>query len=79
MKFPSKVTSYKESSLFQFPIVLSLLEQNSMTPSELYAKLKKTKNISIQEFMDILDCLYALNKIELHEEVLYYVGSDTMW
>lgn len=78
MKFPSKVTSYKESALSHFPTVLSLLEQNTMTPSELYSKLKKTKKISIQEFMDILDCLYALNKIELHEEVLYYVDSDTM-
>lgn len=78
MKFPSKVTSYKESSVSQFPVVLSLLEQNPMTPRELYSKFKKTKDISLQEFMDILDCLYALNKIEFREEVLYYVSSDTM-
>lgn len=48
MKFPSKVTSYKESSLALFPVILKYLE--------------------------ILDCLYALNKIELEGGVLHYVG-----
>ena len=78
MRFPSKVTSYKDSALSQFPVVLSLLEQTPMTPGELFSKLKKTKKMSIQEFMDVLDSLYALNKIELHEEVLHYLASSTM-
>lgn len=78
MKFPSKVTPYKESIISLFPVVLSLLEKDEMTPNELYTSIKKSKRISIQEFMDILDCLYALNKIELHEEVLFYVGTDPM-
>lgn len=73
MKFPSKVTCYKESTIANFPIVLSLLEQKDMTPSELYKKVKKSKIQNITEFVEVLDCLYAMNKIELREEVLHYV------
>ena len=72
MKFPSKVTTYKESSLAIFPVILKQLEKKDMTPSELYKKTK-TKVAGIQEFLEILDCLYALNKIELEGGTLHYV------
>lgn len=74
MKIPSKVTPYKESTIAKFPIVLSILEKGDMTPTELYAKVKKSKINDITEFVEVLDCLYALNKIELREEMLRYVG-----
>lgn len=61
MKFPSKVTSYKESSLALFPVILKYLEKKDMTSSELYKKTRG-KISGIQEFLEILDCLYALNK-----------------
>lgn len=73
MKFPSKVTSYKESSLALFPVILKYLEKKDMTLSELYKKTRG-KMSGIQEFLEILDCLYALNKIELEGGVLHYVG-----
>jgi hypothetical protein len=74
MRFPSKVTPYKESIIAKFPTVLSLLEKGDMTPGELYKKMKN-KVTDINEYMEILDCLYALNKIELKDEgVLHYVG-----
>lgn len=73
MKFPSKVTTYKESTISLFPIALTYLEKGDMMPSELYKKMKN-KVSGIQEFMEILDSLYALNKIELVGEVLHYVG-----
>lgn len=73
MKFPNKVTTYKESTIALFPVVLSHLEKQDMTPSQLYAKMK-TKVTDIREFLDILDCLFALNKIEFQEEVLHYVA-----
>ena len=73
MKFPSKVTSYKESSLALFPVILKYLEKKDRTPSELYKKTRG-KMSGIQEFLEILDCLYALNKIELEGGVLHYVG-----
>lgn len=74
MKLPSKVTPYKESTIAKFPAVLSLLEDGDMTPQELYDKVKKSKITNISEFVEVLDCLYAMNKIEIHEEVLHYVG-----
>lgn len=73
MKFPSKVTSYKESSIYLFPVVLKHLEKSDMKPVELYKKMK-SKVSGIQEFIEILDSLYALKKIELIGEVLHYVG-----
>lgn len=72
MRFPNKVTSYKESSIALFPVILGQLENNDMTPSRLYSKVKG--KMDIREFAEILDCLYALGKIELQEEALHYVG-----
>ncbi|QKN24248.1 ABC-three component system middle component 7 [Caproicibacterium lactatifermentans] len=74
MKLPSKVTPYKESTIAKFPVVLELLEKSDMTPQELYAKVRKSKIKDISEFVEVLDCLYAMNKIEIDEEVLHYVG-----
>ena len=49
-----------------------------MTPNELYAKVKKSKIKDIAEFVEVLDCLYAMNKIEIREEVLHYVDRSSM-
>lgn len=73
MKFPNKVTPYQASILAKFPMVLVFLEQQDMKPGDLY---KKTKVTDVGEFLEILDCLYALGKIELNREgsALHYVG-----
>lgn len=73
MRFPSKVTSYKESSLAKMPIILQQLEKNDMTQKELYGKVKK-KVSGVQEFTEILDSLYAMRKIEEKEGAIHYVG-----
>lgn len=73
MKFPSKVTPYKESSISKFPVILAQLVERDMSPEELYKKVK-SKVIDVREFMEIMDCLYAMNKVELKEEALHYVG-----
>ena len=49
-----------------------------MTPTELYAKVKRSKIQDITEFVEVLDCLYAMNKIEIREEVLHYVDRSSM-
>lgn len=72
MRFPSKVTTYKESTIALFPVALGHLEKQDLTPSQLYGKMKN-KVTDVREFLEILDCLFALNKIELQEEVLHYV------
>ena len=74
MKVPSKVTPYKESTIAKFPVVLSILEKGDMSPNELYSKVNRSKIKDITEFVEVLDCLYAMNKIEMREEVLHYVG-----
>lgn len=71
---PNKVTPYKESSIAKFPVVLALLEKEDMTPSELFSKVKKNKIQNIDEFVEIIDCLYAMHKIEIDGEVLHYAG-----
>ena len=40
MKFPSKVTPYKESIIAKFPMVLEKLEKKDMAPGELYKSVK---------------------------------------
>lgn len=73
MKFPSKATPYKESSIAKFPIILKLLEESDMSPIEIYSSVKKSKIKDIVEFVDILDCLFAMGKIEVRGELLHYV------
>ena len=73
MKFPCKVTPYKESSIARFPIILKLLEKSDMSPIEMYSSVKKSKIKDIVEFVDILDCLFAMGKIEVRGELLHYV------
>ena len=43
-----------------------------MSPQELY-KSMKNKVTDISEFMDIMDCLYALKKVDLDGDVVHYV------
>lgn len=64
MKFPNKVINYNESIISKFPIILSQLQIKDYSISSLYEKVKnKVENIN--EFLEILDCLFALNKIKL--------------
>ena len=74
MRLPNKVITYKESTISKFPIILAALKEQNLTPATLYKKVK-SKVEDIGEFIDILDCLYALGKIELieHLGVLHYV------
>ena len=74
MKLPSKITSYKESVLSKIPFVLAALQNTDIGVFALYEVT--SKNFSgTEEFMDTLDCLFALNKVtyDLEREVLHYV------
>ncbi len=76
MKFPNKVVSYKKSVLPKFPILLNSLGNEGKTPIECYEKVK-SKVDGIAEFTKILDCLFALGKIEMLDEgVLVHVKRD---
>lgn len=66
MKLPNKITSYSESVLSKIPIVMKILSEHELTPFHLYSSAKKHfKNI--EEFIDVLDCLFWLKKLDYDE------------
>ena len=75
MKLPNKVTSYEESVLSKLLPILNLLSQKNMQIFELYSETREQYS-SYSYFIDALDCLFALRKIEYldQEEVLRYVA-----
>ena len=77
MQFPSKVTPYKKSVLSLFPEIMGRLEQRDVPLLELmHDTIEEKERINL--FIDALDCLFALGRIEIKDgtEVLHYVGRD---
>lgn len=76
MRLPSRVTPYRSSTFAKFPVVLSALKEWDMTPRMLYHKMK-SKTFSVADFIEVLDCLYLLGRIEFIKEkgVLHYVDG----
>ena len=75
MKLPSKFISYKDSVIAKFPAFLNALESIDLSVLELYKKMKSQVE-NINEFIDVLDCLYFLGKIDFDGEVLHYVKEN---
>lgn len=91
MRFPNKLFSFNESIFVLFPDILAELKRRSLSPLELY---KRVSNISLvaaahtsedksirsnlNEFLDALDALYALQVIEYDEkkQKLIYLGGE---
>lgn len=67
MRLPSKITSYKDSLLNKFPLLMKNIEKDGISIYELYEITKKYFD-DIEQFIDALDYLYVLNKIELDKE-----------
>lgn len=64
MKLPNKLYSYKESTISKFPVILDAIDKGKATSiSELYIEVID-KMEDITEFLEVLECLYALRKIE---------------
>lgn len=75
MKLPNKVTSYQESVLSKLNVLLDVLNVGDLALIELYFNTKQHFS-DMLEFIDTIDCLFTLNKLEYNEEleVLHYVG-----
>ena len=73
MRLPNKFISYKESILPKFVIVIEKIKEVDMTVLQLYRRMGKEIE-SVDEFIEVLDCLYALKKITFDGEVIHYVG-----
>ena len=76
MRLPSKITSYGESTISKFP---SVLQDANAGVFALYEATMKYFS-SIEDFMDTLDCLFALKRIryDAEREVLCYVTRDLL-
>ena len=74
MLFPDKLFTYSESVISKFPAVLDVIKIQPIKVKDLYVAMNKEVSVTA-EFMDVLDCLYALGKIDYDtkEEVLRYV------
>lgn len=72
MRFPNKVNSFKESIISKFAPILKLLKIRDYDVISLYHEFDK--KMTATEFINALDCLYALNKIELENGVIHYVN-----
>jgi len=65
MLLPDKMIKYKESVLARFVPVLTFLQANSpIIPERLYSETKCSFT-SLSEFIQTLDALYALGKIDI--------------
>lgn len=71
MNFPDKVTCYSDSILAILPRILSFVQKKSLPVFILY---KKVGIMNITDFIEALDCLYAMKKIEIKEGVVSYVA-----
>lgn len=74
MRLPNKITPFKESALSKFPIILSKLKDSDMPVLQLFYAVKDDVD-NIADYLEVLDCLYALKEIEINKEteVLHYV------
>lgn len=76
MKYPNKVTPYKDSTISKLPILLKFLNDGDYTVLSLFEKVKN--KMTIREYEDSLDCLFILGKITLTEEVIHYVDRNLL-
>lgn len=77
MRLPDKITPYDDSVL---PLLLKILKQLidcEKSPTALFAQLK---GADTSEFIEAMDCLYALGKIDFTDDGrgIRYVGRDLL-
>lgn len=77
MRLPNKIYSYKESTLVNFPKILKIVSETDISPARLYQRCKGSFS-DVNDYVETLDCLFALGVIELDEEygVIHYVKRD---
>lgn len=74
MQVPSKLFSYEESTFSKFPLVLRLIEKESLPIKEIYLQASKYFE-GPADFVECLDALFTINKIDYdkNNEVIIYV------
>ncbi|HEM3723939.1 TPA: ABC-three component system middle component 7 [Streptococcus suis] len=67
MQLPNKLFSYEESTFSKFPIILKVLQSQPRSVVDLYHLVARNFE-STFEFIEALDALFALNRIEFNDE-----------
>ena len=75
MRLPSKVTPFKASTLSVLPLLLNEIKERDISPMTLLEKVRN-EITEVSNFLEALDCLFALGKVKLNEQtgVLTYVN-----
>ncbi len=76
MRLPNKITTFNESVLSKFPPILRIVENSNIPVLELYNAVR-SETEDVETFLEVLDCLYALGKIDFNEQerTICYVGN----
>lgn len=79
MRFPNKVTTYRQSVISKFPFILKELEKQDYSVGRLYRKIEK-KLDGPEEYVQALDCLFSLGEIIFLPggDILHYVKRDIL-
>ena len=77
MRFPNKFYSYEESVISKFPMIIEIVRERTCSVSELYL-IAKQRGVSATELIEVLDCLYVLNKViyDANRRLLVYVDGN---
>ena len=67
MLLPNKLYSYERSSLALMPKILRQIEHQPMQAAELFKEMQPFLDDST-EFMSAMDCLYALQAVDINED-----------
>jgi hypothetical protein len=75
MLLPSKVATFESSVLSKLPVALNIVSKESKSPAALFAEMSRSVK-DIAEYIETLDCLYALGKIDFNKKtrLIDYVG-----
>ncbi|MGX7145105.1 ABC-three component system middle component 7 [Facklamia languida] len=71
MKIPGKLFSFNQSVISKFPLILENLNEPK-TPQELFKNVQSSVGNPVY-FIEILDSLYALGKINMSSEGRLYI------
>lgn len=78
MLFPNKLSSFQDSDLKKTIFILRVIEkQNKIKILSLYNKIKNDFD-NIDEYINALDILFVLGKINLEEEDIVYDKKSDM-
>lgn len=66
MQLPNKLYSYNNSTLYLIPIVLKEIKKGPLPIKDLYERVRPIL-VDPTDFISVMDCLYALNAIEIYE------------